>query len=297
MTVYGVHTGLQHTTVDELVELWRRIEAMGFGWISIWDHFYAADLTGSPNCLEAVACHTALATTTDRVRVGSLVYCVGYRHPAVLAKALATIDNLSGGRADIGLGAGWSQIEYDAYGIRFPPVKERLDMLEEAAACVKGLLHDEKTTFAGTHFSLTDAQCDPRPVQARLPVWIGGGGERRTLRIAARFADGWNVPFVSPEQFATKRDVLHRHCEAVGRDPSEIRCAVNVGLAWREEDLEPQFGNLRLAVLPSVLKGSDQEVVDRVGQYVDAGADQINIAVRAPWDPDGLERLANVLGL
>ena len=297
MTTFGVHTGLQHTTVEELVDLWHRIEAAGFGWISIWDHFYAADLTGSPHCLEAVACHTALACETERVRCGSLVYCVGYRHPSVLANALATIDHLSNGRADIGLGAGWSQLEYDVYGIPFPSVGERMDMLEESAACVRGLLHDEKTTFSGKHFQLSDAQCDPRPVQDRLPVWIGGGGEKRTLRIAAQYADGWNIPFVAPEEFARKRDVLHRHCEDVGRDPSGIRCAVNVGLAWREEDLEPQFGNLRMAVRPGVLMGSDEEVLDRIGQYVDAGVDQLNIAVRAPWDPHGLERLASALKL
>ena len=297
MVTFGVHTGLQHTTVEELVDLWRRIEAAGYGWISIWDHFYAADLTGSANCHEAVAAHTALACSTERVRCGSLVYCVGYRHPAVLANALATIDHFSNGRADIGLGAGWSQLEYDAYGMPFPAAGERLDMLEESAACVRGLLHDESTTFEGKHFQLKYARCEPRPVQDRLPVWIGGGGEKRTLRIAAQYADGWNVPFVAPEEFARKRDVLHRHCADVGRDPSEIACAVNVGLAWREEDLEPQFGNLRMAVRPGVLMGSDEEVVDRIGQYVDAGADQINIAVRAPWDPEGLERLASALKL
>jgi F420-dependent oxidoreductase-like protein len=297
MTVYGVHTGLQHTTIEELVDLWHRIEAAGYGWISIWDHFYAADLTGNPHCHEAVAAHTALASTTSRVRCGSLVYCVGYRHPAVLAKALATIDHISDGRADIGLGAGWSQVEYDAYGIPFPPVATRMNMLEEAAACVRGLLHDETTTFEGEHFQLRDAQCVPRPVQTKLPVWIGGGGEKRTLRIAARYADGWNIPFVAPDEFARKRSVLHRHCEEVGRDPAEIRCAVNVGLAWREEDLEPQFGNLRMAVRPGVLMGSDDEVLARIGEYVTAGADQLNIAVRAPWDPEGLERLAAALEL
>ena len=297
MTVYGVHTGLQHTTMEELDGLWRRIEAAGYGWISIWDHFYAADLTGDPHCHEAVAAHTALACATSRVRCGSLVYCVGYRHPAVLAKALATIDHVSGGRADIGLGAGWSQVEYDAYGIPFPSVGVRMDTLEEAAACVRGLLHDESTTFDGEHFQLRDAQCVPRPVQAELPIWIGGGGEKRTLRIAAQYADGWNIPFVAPDEFARKRGVLHQHCEAVGRDPSEISCAVNVGLAWREEDLEPQFGNLRMAVRPGVLMGSDDEVLARIGEYVTAGADQINIAVRAPWDPEGLERLAAALKL
>jgi F420-dependent oxidoreductase-like protein len=297
MTVYGVHTGLQHTTTDELVDLWQRIEAMGFEWISIWDHFYAADLTGNPHCLEAVATHAALACSTTRVRCGSLVYSVGYRHPAVLANAIATIDQLCHGRADLGLGAGWSQVEYDAYGIPFPPPRVRLDQLEEAAACVRSLLREPSTTFEGAHFRLTEARCDPPPVQRALPIWIGGGGERRTLRIAARFADGWNVPFIAPEEFARKRAVLRRHCDDVGRDPAEIRCAVNVGLAWREEDFEPQFGAMRLAVRDGVLTGSDDEVADRVGRYVEAGAEQVNIAVRAPFDPDGLERLAKVVGL
>ncbi|HUQ39092.1 MAG TPA: TIGR03560 family F420-dependent LLM class oxidoreductase [Acidimicrobiales bacterium] len=297
MTIFGVHTGLQKTTVDELVALWQRIEGMGFGWISIWDHFYSADMTGDADCLEAVSMHAALACNTSRVTCGSLVYSVGYRHPAVLANAITSIDHLSGGRAAIGLGAGWSQLEYDAYGIPFPSVGTRMDQLEEAAACVRGLLRDERTTFAGEHFTLTDAQCEPRPVQSALPIWIGGGGEKRTLRIAARFADWWNVPFIAPEEFARKRGVLAQHCEAVGRNPGEVHTAINVGLAWREEDFEPQFGRMRNFVRPGVLTGSEEEVRDKVGQYVDAGAEQVNIALRAPWDLDGLERLASVLGI
>src|SRR5438067_9258364 len=148
----GVHTGLQNTTVDDLTAVWRRAEDLGFDWVSIWDHFYAADATGGAVCFEAVAAHAALACATSRVRCGSLVYSVGYRHPAVLANAIATIDHLSGGRADLGLGAGWSQIEYDAYGIEFPSTRVRLDQLEEAAACVRSLLRDGSTTFAGEHF-------------------------------------------------------------------------------------------------------------------------------------------------
>ena len=297
MTVFGVHTGLQHTTMDELVELWQQIESLGFDWISIWDHFYAADLTGNPTCLEAVACHAALASVTERVRCGSLVYCVGYRHPAVLAKAITTIDHISGGRADIGLGAGWSEVEYRAYGMRFPPVGERMDMLEEAAACVRGLLREERVDFAGAHFTLADAANAPRPVQSALPVWIGGGGERRTLKIAALYADGWNVPFVSPEVFAAKRAVLHEWCSEVGRDPSEIRCAVNLGYARDEDDMAEQFANLRMAVAPGVLVGGPDQVAERVQQYVEAGADQVNLALRAPWDPDRLEKAAAALGL
>jgi alkanesulfonate monooxygenase SsuD/methylene tetrahydromethanopterin reductase-like flavin-dependent oxidoreductase (luciferase family) len=298
MTLYGVHTGLQNTSTGELIGLWQHIESLGFDWISVWDHFYAADMTGGADCLEAVACHAALAMATSKVRCGCLVYCAGYRHPAVLANAIATIDHLSGGRADVGIGAGWSQLEYDAYGIEFPSAGARLDIAEESATCVRSLLHsDEPTTFVGRHFTMTDARCEPRPVQPKLPVWIGGGGEKRTLKIAARLADGWNVPFLAPDEFGRKRGVLASHCEAIGRDPGEIRNAVNVGLAFTEADLVPQFGRISEMVRPGVLMGSDDQIRDHVGRYVDAGADQINIAARAPFDPDGLSRIASILDL
>jgi F420-dependent oxidoreductase-like protein len=297
MTIFGVHTGLQHTTAESLRGLWRRIEDLGFGWISIWDHFYAATGVDDAENLEAVALHAALACDTTHVRCGSLVYSVGYRHPAVLAKMISAIDHLSGGRADLGLGAGWSQIEYEAYGIPFPSVKVRMDQLEEAIQCVRGLLRDEVTTFQGEHFRLSNARCEPRPVQAELPIWVGGGGEQRTLRIAARWADGWNVPFIDPATFAHKRAVLHRHCDEVGRDPAAIRCAVNVGLAWTDDSLRGQFGAMAEFVRPGVLTGSDAQVIDRIGEYVAAGADQVNLALRAPFDAEALDRFSAALGL
>lgn len=298
MTVFGVHVGLQHTSADELVSVYRRIEELGFGWISVWDHFYGA--TGKPDdaaCLEAVAIHAALACSTSKVRVGSLVYSIGFRHPAVLAKAITAIDHLSGGRADMGIGAGWAKVEYDAYGIPFPDVKTRMDQLEEGIQCLRGLLHEEVTDFQGAWFQLTQARNEPRPVQKKLPIWIGGGGEKRTLKMAAKYADGWNVPFVSPEQFAHKSAVLDRHCEAVGRDPKEIARAVNVGLALTEESLIGQFGNIASVVRPGVLTGSYDEIVDRIGQYVEAGAGQVNIALRAPFDLDSLAEFSETLHL
>lgn len=297
-TKFGVHTGLQHTTYESLQPLWVLIERLGFHWISIWDHFYGA--TGQPDdaaCYEAVAMHSALAATTSRVRVGSLVYSIGYRHPAVLAKMITAIDHVSGGRADIGLGAGWAQVEYDAYGIPFPAIKTRMDQLEEAVQCVRGLLHDEVTSFSGQWFSLDNARNEPRPVQKKIPIWIGGGGEKRTLSITARYADGWNVPFVAPEAFRHKSQVLTEHCEKAGRDPKAISRTVNLGIAWTDESLRAQFGHLADYVRPGVLTGSEQQVIDRIGEYVDAGADQINLALRAPFDTDALERFAQVLGL
>ena len=297
MTTYGVHAGLQKVPAGELVELYKRIEDLGYGWISVWDHFYAADMTGDAECLEAVAMHAALALSTTKVRCGSLVYSVGYRHPAVLANAIATIDNLSGGRTDVGIGAGWSQMEYDAYGIPFPSVGTRMSQLEEGIQVLRGLLHDEVTTFDGKWFQLREARNEPRPVQAKLPIWVGGGGEKKTLRIAAQYADGWNVPFISPEEFARKRGILHQHCEDVGRDPSEVRCTINVGMAFSDDGLREQFGRMAEYVRPGVLFGTEEQILDRAGQYVDAGAEQLNIAVRTPFDPDALERFAKAVGI
>jgi F420-dependent oxidoreductase-like protein len=296
---FGVHTGLQNTSTDELQALWRRIEAAGFEWISIWDHFYSADPTvrdgetsSGSVCLEAVASHAALACTTSSVRCGSLVYSVGYRHPAVLANAIATIDQLSGGRAVLGLGAGWHQGEYAAYGIPFPPAPVRLRQLDEAIQCVRLLLTEDAADFDGEFFRLDDARCDPKPVQGRLPLWIGGAGEKVTLRIAARHADGWNIPFVAPDAYRHKVEVLHAHCEREGRDPDDITKSVNLTLAWREEDLRSRFGDMTDWVRASALTGSTQEVVDRIGMYGDAGAEWVNLALRAPFDVDGLDRFA-----
>ena len=292
--VFGVHTGLQNTTVDELRDLWRRIEEGPFDWISIWDHFYSADFSGA-HCLEAVAAHTALACETTRVRCGSLVYCAGYRHPAVLANAMATIDHLSGGRVEFGLGAGWAHNEYAAYGIPFPSPGIRLDILEESVQCVRGLLRNEVTDFSGTHFTLTDARCEPKPVQAELPIWIGGGGEKRTLKIAGRYADGWNVPFVAPEVFAHKRDILAAHAADAGRSLDQIRTAVNVGLCPTEADLRDQFGAIGDALRPGVLMGSEQQMIDHLGRYIEVGVDQINLAMRAPWQLEHLELMAGTI--
>ncbi len=289
---FGVHTGLQNTTMSELRTLWRRIEELGFDWISIWDHFYAADATGNPHCLEAVVSHAALAATTERVQCGSLVYSAGYRHPAVLANAMAALDQLSGGRIVLGMGGGWLQHEYDVYGIDYGTAGERLRLLEESIQCVRGLLSNERTTFHGDFFSLTDAQCEPKPVQARLPIWVGGGGEKVTLRIAAQHADGWNVPFIAPDVWSHKSLVLDGHCERLGRDPRTITRTVNVGMAFTDEELTAQFGNMANYVRPGVFTGGVQEMVDKAGAYAAAGAQYLILAMRAPFDRAGLERFA-----
>ena len=297
---FGVHAGLQNTTTSELQSLWRRIEDHGFDWISVWDHFYAADASISQDggvksgyqCLEALTTHAALALTTTRVQCGSLVYCAGYRNPAVLAKSIATIDQLSNGRVSLGLGGGWHQGEYHAYGIPFPSVGERLRILDEAIQCVRLLFTEEIANFEGEHFQLRDARLEPKPVQARLPLVVGGGGEKVTLRITAQHADGWNLAFTSPETYRQKVEALAGHCASIGRDPASIWKSVNLALAWKDDDLVRQFGGGAEYIGANALKGSAQQVIDRVGEYGDAGAEMVIVALRAPFDIDGLDRFA-----
>lgn len=295
----GVHIGQQNLSMDDLRATWRRCDEAGVDWISAWDHLYEAPPQGGtvPH-FETVATLAALAADTHRARIGCLVFYVGYRNPGIIAKAATTLDHLSGGRFELGLGAGWHQWEAEAFGFPFPGVGERLDMLEEATPLIARLLTGERTTHEGRWFRTVDAACLPPPVQEHLPIWIGGVGERRTLRIAARWADGWNAAYIPPVEFARLGRVLDGHCEAAGRDPSTIRRTVNLQFllsadagAAREATrrVRETWGDLAPRVLEGGLAGTPDDAVDRIVEYVEAGADGVNVALRAPWDPEALE--------
>jgi alkanesulfonate monooxygenase SsuD/methylene tetrahydromethanopterin reductase-like flavin-dependent oxidoreductase (luciferase family) len=288
--LFGVQTALQNTTPDELRPVWRRIEALGFEWISIWDHFYGVG--GGTSNLEAVSMHAALALETMTVRCGALVYSVGYRDVAVLANAAATIDHLSHGRATLGLGAGYMAHEYDAWGVPFPSPRDRLDRLAETVNALRRLFDGDAVTVDGKHVVLRGATCAPRPVQQRLPIWIGGGGERRTIPIAGQLADGWNVPMATLENFGHKSRLLDRCAAAAGRDPSEIERTVGLGLSWETDRLEERFGERAAALAPTILSGSTDEVIERVAAYRSAGADWLFLSIRAPFGPEALDRFA-----
>jgi len=299
---FGVHAGPQHCTYAELRAVWRAADRGGFDWVSVWDHFAPAVIgeTRGP-CLEGVATMTALAAETTRVAVGCLVFCVLYRHPGILAKAATTIDQVSGGRVHLGLGIGWHEAECAAFGVPFPSLRERLDRLDEQAALIRRLFDEESVTFDGRYYQLRGARCEPRPVK-RPHLWIGGMGERRLLRIVAQRADGWNVPFIAPEVFAQKSGVLTSWCEREGRDPAAIQRTINLGLALaadeagarrKREALAEQFGSMLAFLEPGMLIGTPQQVIDRVGAYRDAGADRVNISLRAPFDLEGLELFRN----
>jgi F420-dependent oxidoreductase-like protein len=227
---FAFKTAPQNTTWDDMLAVWRAaddIELFESGWL--FDHFYPifSDPTGP--CLEGWVTLTALAQATRRLRLGTLVTGIHYRHPAVLAKMAATLDVISGGRLELGIGAGWNEEESGAYGIAVGTLKERSDRFEEACEVIVGLLSNEATSFQGAYYELTDARCNPKPVQRpHPPVCIGGSGEKRTLRTAARFAQHWNFVGGPVEEFAHKREVLFQHCSEVGRDPAEILLSSHV---------------------------------------------------------------------
>lgn len=229
---YALSTAPQHVEWPELLAVWQAADeapVLHSAWL--FDHFYPifSDPTGP--CLEGWTALAALAAVTHRIRLGVLVTGNVHRHPAVLANMCATVDVISGGRLEIGLGAGWNAQECDAYGIPLFSVGERLERMNEAAAILTSLLREETTTFDGKHYRLVDARCEPKPVQQPSPpLGIGGSGERRTLRTVARWADHWNYSGGDADELQHKLDVLRRHCDDVGRDPGEILVSASVGL-------------------------------------------------------------------
>ena len=258
---------------SDVLALAQHIEATG--WDGIWfpDHFMPDGAEVGAPVLECWTALAGLATAVPRIRLGSLVSGNTYRHPAVLAKIATTVDHLSGGRLVLGLGAGWQENEHRAYGIDFYDTAERLARLDEACQVVKGLLGHERATWKGRFYELQDAPLEPKPVQPQLPLLVGGGGERVTLRIAAKYADEWNT-WGTPETMRHKIAVLERHCADVGRDPAEIKKSTQALLFMRDD---PEWLAARRAadtgVQPMII-GTPTEVRSTLEAYADAGVDE-----------------------
>jgi F420-dependent oxidoreductase-like protein len=229
---FAFKTANQHTTWADILAVWREadgIELFESGWV--FDHFYPIVDDPAGPCLEGWAALAALAQATRRLRLGTLVTGIHYRHPAVLANMAATLDIISGGRLELGIGAGWNELESGAYGIELGTPRERSDRFEEACQVLISLLSQEVTDFSGKYYQLSGALNEPKgPQRPHPPIVIGGSGEQRTLRTAARYAQHWNFTGGTPADFARKRDVLHAHCADVGRDASEITLSAHVQL-------------------------------------------------------------------
>ena len=243
------------------------------GWDRLWfaDHFMpnAEDTSGTTH--ESWVVLATLASRVPRVHLGHLVSGNTYRHPALTAKMAAQLDVISGGRFILGLGAAWQENEHHAYGIHFGTLKERMDRLEEACQVVTELFRYQKTNFSGKHYQLVDAPLEPKPIQTPLPLMIGGGGERRTLRITAQYANEWNV-WGTPETLMHKQSVLDAHCRDVRRDPVEIQRSACTLLMMTEH--EETLGRIRASGRP-VLGGSNDEIKQTVQAYIDAGVDEL----------------------
>ncbi len=215
-------------------ERWRRlartVEELGFD--SLWraDHFFSYSGDRRKESLETWVSLAVAAVETRRIRLGTLVCPVTFRHPALLARMAAQVDLLSEGRLELGLGAGHYAAEHQAFGIPFPATPVRMEMLEETCQVLRALWGPGPATFQGRHYRLQNAECYPKPAQRHLPILIAGRGERRALRIAAQYADHWNIIASSREEFVRKRAVLESHCGDVGRDPKQVRSSLETGV-------------------------------------------------------------------
>jgi F420-dependent oxidoreductase-like protein len=274
---FGIWPSPQRPWEDTL-ELVRHCESTGWDSVYFADHFMPNGAGPEPldgDTLECWSVISALAADVPRVRLAPLVTSVTYRHPAVLAKIAAAVDRISGGRLTLGVGAGWQENEHASYGIQLGSIKERMDRFEEAVQVLLSMLREPRTSLDGRYFQLHDAPNQPAPLQERMPLLIGGGGEKRTLRIAAKWADEWNH-WSTPEILAHKLGVLRRHCDDVGRDPAEIRVSTQA-LLFLSTDESWLATKRDVAAGQPVVVGTPHEVVETVGRYADAGAQELII--------------------
>jgi len=275
---FGFKTSPQNTTWPEMLAVWQaadQIDLFESGWT--FDHFEPifSDRTGP--CMEGWIALAALAQATTRLRLGVLVTGNPYRHPSVLANMAATLDVVSNGRLELGIGAGWNQDESDALGIELPTLKERFDRFDEALEVITRLLTDEVSSFDGVHYQLREARCEPKPVQRpHPPIVIGGSGPKRTLRAVARHAQHWNMAAGSVDDFARSREILAKHCADIGRNVDEIMTSTHLRLASSTVDAIPA-------------------VVEDAARWKDAGLDLGIVSLPPPHTPDILEPLAEAL--
>ncbi len=295
---------------DRMLAVARSIEAAGYESLWVYDHFHTVPAPTQESTFEAWTLMAALAAATDTVRLGQMCTSIGYRPPTYLAKVAASIDVISGGRLELGIGAGWYEHEYDGYGYDFPSPATRIAMLDEGVEVIKRMWTEDVVEHHGTHLDLAGAICRPKPLQdPHVPVWIAGGGEQLTLRVAARHADYTNFA-AQLDEFRHKSEVLRRHCEDVGRDFDSIVRSGNYNVVCEETeaDVEDRLGELadrmgrvldddaKVAETVRVARlfaGTPEQLVARLQPIVDAGLGYgIAYFAEAAYDTSGLERFA-----
>jgi F420-dependent oxidoreductase-like protein len=232
---FGVVTGQHQLTWPQIVEQWQMAEDLGFDSAWLFDHFMALYADPDGPCLEASTLLGALALKTSRIKMGVLVYGNTHRHPAILAKEIVTVDHISDGRAILGIGTGWNEREHEAYSIPFPSPGARVAMLDEALTVMESLFTKKRTTFEGEYYQLEDAPFAPKPVQAHLPILVGGK-RPKMLRLIAKHADIWDS-HSTPDEVQERGEDIARHCQEIGRDPNEIIRSVSMGADRLEDEI------------------------------------------------------------
>lgn len=276
MARYSIKTPNHHTRWENMLEIWKeadRIELFESAWN--WDHLYPLRSDPHGTSLDGWVTLSALARETSRIRIGSMVNGMHFRHPSITAKMAVTLDHVSGGRSYLGLGAGWFEEEAEAHGIELGSMKERFDRFEEGLEVIVSLFTNEETDFSGDYYRLKGALSEPKATQEpHPPIVIGGTGRNRTLRAVARWAQMWDALLISPEEWTDLREVLEEHCQAVGRESSEIDCSVHVRYS-KDDDVS--------------------EVADQAAKHHANGLDVVVFTMGSPNDVSMLPPLAEAL--
>jgi F420-dependent oxidoreductase-like protein len=274
------------------LEITKLAEELGYDSIWVYDHFHNVPAPAHEAVFECWTVMAALAAATSRIRLGQMVSCTSYRSPALTAKITSSLDVISGGRLEWGVGAGWYDGEYRAYGYEFPEAKVRIGMLREAVELVKVMWSEADASYEGRYYKIDGAQCDPKPLQQpHPPIWIGGSGEQLTLRVVARLADKANFGG-TPEEFAHKREVLHGHCKDVGRDPDEIELTTCMEVCVRETEKDmladveagragSKWGEPYESWRHNNFVGTPEQVAEKLRTYIDLGCTYF-----VPWTSD-----------
>jgi F420-dependent oxidoreductase-like protein len=303
-TMVGVEFGivLRQEKIDfkPIRETAQLCDELGYHSLWFYDHLLGMGSIDS-DIFEAWTLMSALSTITSRVKIGTLVLCNSFRHPPLLAKMVSTLDNISNGRVEFAIGAGWFEPEYRAYGYPFPDTVTRIEQLKEAVEIIKALWTEEKPTFKGKYYSIEEAYCNPKPVQKpHPPIIIGGSGEKHLLRVVAELADEWNCPASSASEFDRKKRILKSHCDAIGRDIGDISiseqtvCVVAKSKAELEEKLPKAkkrysfFGDIE----KTGIVGTPDECIKRIREKMDKGVSKLIMFFYDVLKPDYLRFFA-----
>jgi F420-dependent oxidoreductase-like protein len=294
----------QGARYSDLLAVAQRAEQLGFDAFFRSDHYLKmGSVDGQPGPSDAWTTLAGLARDTTRIRLGTLVNSATFRHPGVLAISVANVDDMSGGRVELGLGAGWFEAEHLAYGITFPEVRERFDVLEEQLAIIDGLWRTPTGgtfTFAGHHYSVVDSPALPKPVQSPPPIIVGGRGAVRTPALAARHAAEFNVAFPGDGEFERQRDRVRAACESIGRDPASMTMSVALCVACGASDAEVARRAATIGREPEELRanglcGTPDEIVERLALWASRGVQRTYLQVLDLTDLDQLDLVASAV--